>query len=168
MGGLPLPPCFVPVIDDILIFSFIFSFLKLLYTFSLLVKLISEDPDMSDINDLKKYGVLIFISDNEIEVGRRIKFIEDHGNFGESRLLSPLDQWEPEEDVSLYLIRQPIEELPSLMDFLRYKEEDLYRRVMSQEIYFVLNFGKNEWQRNQVKLLKYDFFQNAKTIFFTI
>lgn len=123
---------------------------------------------MSDINDLKKYGVLIFISDNEIEVGRRIKFIEDHGNFGESRLLSPLDQWEPEEDVSLYLIRQPIEELPSLMDFLRYKEEDLYRRVMSQEIYFVLNFGKNEWQRNQVKLLKYDFFQNAKTIFFTI
>lgn len=121
---------------------------------------------MSDINDLKKYGVLIFISDNKTEVGRRIKFIEDHGNFGKSQLLSPLDQWEPEEDVSLYLIRQPIEELPSLMDFLRYKEEDLYRRVMSQEIYFVLNFGKSEWQRNQVKLLKYDFFKNAKTIFF--
>lgn len=96
-------------------------------------------------------------------VGQRMKFIADNGNFGESRYLSPLDQWEPEEDVSLYLIRQPIEELPSLMDFLRYKEEDLYKRVTSHEIYFVLYFRNSEWQSNQLRLLKYDFFKNAKT-----
>lgn len=127
------------------------------------VKLSSEDPGISDINGLKKYGVLIFISDNKIGVGQRMKFIAEHGNFGESRYLSPLDLWEPEEDVSLYLIRQPINELPSLMDFLHYMEEDLYKRVTSHEIYFVLYFRKSEWQTNQVRLLKYDFFKNAKT-----
>lgn len=148
---------------DLLIFIFILRFLKLLSTLSLIVKLSSEDPGISDINGLKKYGVLIFISDNKIGVGQRMKFIAEHGNFGESRYLSPLDLWEPEEDVSLYLIRQPINELPSLMDFLHSMEEDLYKRVTSHEIYFVLYFRKSEWQTNQVRLLKYDFFKNAKT-----
>lgn len=120
---------------------------------------------ISDIKDLETYGVLIFISDNKIGVGQRMKLIEERGNFGESRLLSPLDQWEPEEDVSLYLIRQPIGELSSLVAFLPEKMDDIYKRVTSQKNYFVLYFEIGEWQRNQVRFLKYDFFKNARTIF---
>lgn len=120
---------------------------------------------MSDIKDLETNGVLIFISDDKIGVGQRMKLIEERGNFGESRLLSPLDQWEPEEDVTLYLIRQPLGELPSLVAFLREKMDDIYKRVTSKKIYFVLYFEISEWQRNQVRLIKYDFFKNAKTKF---
>lgn len=71
----------------------------------------------------------------------------------------------PEEDVSLYLIRQPIGELSSLVAFLPEKMDDIYKRVTSQKNYFVLYFEIGEWQRNQVRFLKYDFFKNARTIF---
>lgn len=122
------------------------------------------DPSISDIKDLEKYGVLIFIFDDNIGMGLRIKSIKECGKFGESNLVSPFDQWEPKENVSLYLIRQPIGDLSSLMDFLRDNGDNLYQRVKSQEMYFVLCFERNVWQRNQVRLLKYDFFNNAKTL----
>lgn len=121
------------------------------------------DPNISDIKDLEKYGVLIFISDNDIGMGLRIKYIKECGKFGESNLVSPIDQWAPEEDVSLYLIRQPIGDLSSLLEFLRDNGDNLYQRVKSKEMYFVLTFERNVWQRNQLRLLKYDFFNNAKT-----
>lgn len=38
---------------------------------------------MFDIKDLEMYGVLIFIFDDKIGVGQRMKFIEECGNFGE-------------------------------------------------------------------------------------
>lgn len=136
---------------------------KSLFTFSLLDALTSVDPSISDIKDLEKYGVLIFISDNNIEIGARIKIIKECGKFGKSNHGSPLDQWEPKEDVSLYIIRQPISDLSSLSEFLRDNGDNLYQRVKSKEMYFVLCFERNVWQRNQLRLLKYDFFNNAKT-----
>lgn len=144
------------IIDELL------NLLNLIYVF-LLDALTSVDPSLSDIKDLEKYGVLIFISDDNIGMAPRIMFIEECGKFGKSNHVSPLDQWEPEEDVSLYIIRQPIGDLSSLMDFLRDNGDNLYQRVMSQEMYFVLTFERNVWQRNQLRLLKYDFFNNAKT-----
>lgn len=121
---------------------------------------------ISDIKDLETYGVLIFISDDKIGAGQRMKLIADSEKLGDSRYVSPLDQWEIEEDVSLYLIRQPIGELSSLLSFVCEKMDDIYKRVMSEKIYFVLYFKMGEWQRNQIRLLKYDFFKNSKTIFF--
>lgn len=117
-----------------------------------------------DIEDLEKHGVLIYVSDTDrIEVGRRMKLIEESGKFGESRYVSPLDQWEQEEDVSLYIIRQPIGDLSSFIEFLRDRGADLWKRVQqSPEIYFVLYFPKNKWQNHQTILLKYDFFNKAK------
>lgn len=109
------------------------------------------------------YGVLIFIYDDSIGIGPRIKIIEECGKFGKSKYVSPLDQWEPEEDVSLYLIRQPIGDLSSLMEFLCDNGDNLYQRVKSKEMHFVLTFERIVWQRNQIRFLKYDFFYNAKT-----
>lgn len=129
------------------------------------VGLTTEDQLKSDIKDLETYGVLIFISDDKIGAGQRMKLIADSGKLGESQYVSPLDQWEIEEDVSLYLIRQPIGELSSLFGFLRDKMDDIYKRVTSQKFYFVLYFEIGEWQRNQVRFLKYDFFKNARTNF---
>lgn len=123
----------------------------------------SVDPSFSDIEDLEMYGVLIFIYDDSIGIGPRIKIIEECGKFGKSKYVSPLDQWEPEEDVSLYLIRQPIGDLSSLMEFLCDNGDNLYQRVKSKEMYFVLTFERFVWQRNQIRFLKYDFFYNAKT-----
>ncbi|XP_052673519.1 uncharacterized protein LOC128155709 [Crassostrea angulata] len=123
----------------------------------------SVDPSFSDIEDLEMYGVLIFIYDDSIGIGPRIKIIEECGKFGKSKYVSPLDQWEPEEDVSLYLIRQPIGDLSSLMEFLCDNGDNLYQRVKSKEMYFVLTFERIVWQRNQIRFLKYDFFYNAKT-----
>lgn len=121
------------------------------------------DPSISDIKDLEKDGVLIFISDNNIGIGLRIKIIKECGKFGKSNHVSPLDQWEPEEDVSLYIIRQPIGDVSSLTEFLRDNGDNLYQRVKSKEMYFVLCFERTVWQGNQLRLLKYDFFNNAKT-----
>lgn len=127
------------------------------------VGITSEDTQTSDIKDLKKYGVLIFISDDKIGMGSRIRVIDECGLFGESRHFSPFDQWEPEENISLYLSRQPISDLQSLIEFLHEKIDDIYKRVTSQEIYFVLEFTKDEWQRNQNLFFRYDFFRNAIT-----
>lgn len=108
--------------------------------------------------------MLIYVSDTDrIKVGWRMKLIEESGKFGESRYVSPLDQWEKEEDISLYIIREPIGDLSSFFEFLRDKGADLWKRVQqSPEIYFVLYFPKNKWQKHQTILLKYDFFNKAK------
>lgn len=92
-----------------------------------------------------------------------MKLIEESGKFGESNHVSPLDQWEQEEDKSLYIIREPIGDLSSLFEFLRDKGADLWKRVQqSPKIYFVLHFSKYEWERNQIRLMKYEFFSKAK------
>lgn len=117
----------------------------------------------NDFEDLEKHGVLIYISDDRFEVGQRMKFLEESGKFGESRYVSPLHQWEQEEDISLYIIRQPIGDLLSLIGFLRDEGADLWKRVQqSPKTYFVLYFSKNEWERNQIRLMQYDFFNKAK------
>lgn len=108
--------------------------------------------------------MLIYVSDTyRIEVGWRMNLIKKSGKFGESRYVSPLDQWEKEEDISLYIIREPIGDLSSFFEFLRDEGADLWKRVQqSPEIYFVLYFPKNKWQKHQTILLKYDFFNKAK------
>lgn len=50
--------------------------------FFLLDVFISVDLSIFDIKDLEKYGVLIFIFDNNIEIGVRIKIIKECGKFG--------------------------------------------------------------------------------------
>lgn len=50
--------------------------------FFLLGVFISVDLSIFDINDLEKYGVLIFIFDDSIEIGMRIKIIKECGIFG--------------------------------------------------------------------------------------
>lgn len=123
-----------------------------------------NDPPISDIEDLEKHGVLIYVSDTyRIEVGWRMNLIIKSGKFGEARCVSPLDLWEQKEDISLYIIREPIGDLSSFFEFLRDKGADLWKRVQqSPEIYFVLYFPKNKWQTHQTILLKYDFFNKAK------
>lgn len=108
--------------------------------------------------------MLIYVYDTfGFEVAMRMTRIERCEKFGEYRYLSPLDQWEQEEDISLYIIRQPISELSSLIEFLRWKGENLGKRVQqSPKTYFVLLFSKSEWRRNQIRLIKYDFFNKAK------
>lgn len=51
--------------------------------FFLLDVFISVDLNIFDIKDLEKYGVLIFIFDNDIGMGLRIKYIKECGKFGE-------------------------------------------------------------------------------------
>lgn len=107
--------------------------------------------------------MLIYISDDRSGVGRRMKFLEESEKFGRAVFVSPLDQWVQEEDISLYFIRQPIGDLSSLIEFLRDEGADLRKRVQqSPKTYFVLYFSKNEWERNQIRLMKYDFFNKAK------
>lgn len=108
--------------------------------------------------------MLIYVSDTyRIEVGWRMNLIKKSGNFGEARFVSPLDLWEQEEDISLYIIREPIGDLSSFFEFLRDKGADLWKRVQqSPKIYFVLYFPKNKWQKHQTIFLKYDLFNKAK------
>lgn len=120
------------------------------------------DPGNSDIEDLKKHGVLVFISNDRGEMGQRMKFIADSGEFGESRFEHSLNLWDAENDISLYLFRQPIKDVSSLVERSD-KLIDMYRRVkQSPKTYFVLYFGKNEWERYQNKLIEFDFFKIAK------
>lgn len=122
-----------------------------------------NDPLISDFEDLEKHGVLIYISDDRVGVGQRMKFLGDSVKFGGSIYVSPLDQWEQTENISLYIIRHPIDELPYLIEFLNGKGANLWERVQqSPKTYFVLYFSKYEWQEHQTIFLKYDFFNKAK------
>lgn len=108
--------------------------------------------------------MLIYISDDRSGVGQRMmSLIEESKNVSRPFFVSPLDQWEKEDDISLYIIRQPINELSTLIRFLRGDGADLWERVQqSPKTYFVLSFSKCEWQEHQTILLKYDFFNKAK------
>uniref|UniRef100_K1QQ57 Uncharacterized protein n=1 Tax=Magallana gigas TaxID=29159 RepID=K1QQ57_MAGGI len=57
-----------------------------------------SNPHISDVEDLEKNGVLIFISDDKMGIGKRMNLIEESGKFGDSRYISPLVQWEQEDD----------------------------------------------------------------------
>lgn len=117
---------------------------------------------MSDVEDLEKCGVLILISSDNNEMGQRMKHIADSGIFGKSRYEHSLRLWEPEEDISLYLFRQPIDDLPSLMA-ISDKFDDMYKEVKKSPItYFVLSFDLDEWQKYQTQFLNFDFFNKAK------
>lgn len=83
---------------------------------------------MSDVEDLEKCGVLIFISSDKSEMGQRMKFIADSGIFGKSRYEHSLMLWEPEEGLSLYLFRQPIDDLSSLTA-ISYQIDTMYKKV---------------------------------------
>lgn len=107
--------------------------------------------------------MLIYISDDCIGVGQRMKFFRDSVKFGGATFVSPLNQWVQEEDISLYIIRHPIDELSSLIEFLREEGANLWERIrQSPKTYFVLYFSKYEWQEHQTIFLKYDFFNKAK------
>lgn len=121
------------------------------------------DPHITDVEDLEKFGVLIFISNDKDEMGQRMKFLADNGIFGKSRYEHSLDLWEPEEDVSLYLFHQPIYDVSSFLASPQHIE-DMYKKVArSPRTYFVLYFNVREWQDYQIRLLKFDFFNTAKT-----
>lgn len=59
----------------------LFNLLNFIYVF-LLDVFISGDLSLFDIKDLEKYGVLIFIFDDNIGMVLRIMFIEECGKFG--------------------------------------------------------------------------------------
>lgn len=108
--------------------------------------------------------MLIYISDDRIEVGKRMKFLEDSGKFGRAQYVPSLDQWEQEEDISLYIFRQPMYEWSSFMAFLRDNGANLWKRVQqSPKIYFVLYFPINDWRSHQIRFLKFDLFKTAKS-----
>lgn len=94
---------------------------------------------VSDVEDLEKYGVLIFISDDKIGVGQRMLFIADGGKFGQPQYEHSLMLWEPVEDVKLHLFRQPIE--TPLWSLTANHINDMFKRVTeSPKTYFVLFF----------------------------
>lgn len=113
---------------------------------------------MSDVEDLEKCGVLIFISSDKSEMGQRMKVIADSGIFGKSRYEHSLMLWEPEEGISLYLFRQPIDDFSSL-SAISYQIDTMYKIVsQSPKTYFVLSFELGEWQKNRTRLLNLNFF----------
>lgn len=84
-----------------------------------------------------------------------MNFFRNSVKFGWATLVSPLDQWVQEEYISLYIIRQPIGDFSSFIEFLRDEGADLWKRVQeSPKTYFVCIFQKMNG--------KYDFFNKAK------
>lgn len=132
------------------------------FYFSLHVVKRDSVPRISDTDDLKEQGVLIFISDDKIGMGQRMKFIVDSKLFGKSKFEHSLNLWEPDEDVSLYLFREPIDDWARFLEQAPTIMENLLK-TLEEKTYFVLYFSVFEWQKYQIRLLKYVFFQNAKT-----
>lgn len=94
-----------------------------------------------------------------------MKLIEESGKFGDLRYISPLLQWE-QEDASLYLFRQPIEDMLSFLEEAPSKMNEMFKASTDvPKTYFVLHFSENQWQNYQIRLLKYDFFKKATTRF---
>lgn len=99
-------------------------------------------------------------------IGKRMNLIEESGIFGDSRYISPLVQWEQEDDVSLYLFRQPIDDMSSFLKEEPSKMNEMFEASTNvPKTYFVLYFSKYQWQKYQIQLLKYDFFRKATTRF---
>lgn len=123
-----------------------------------------NDPRISDVLDLEKYGVLIFISDDKHKVGQRMLSIADNTKFGKSRFEYSLMIWEPDEDVNLHLFLKPLDDNFS-DENLKKVLQDMYKRSrvsQSQQTYFVQSFESDHWQKYKTALLKYDFFNTAK------
>lgn len=133
----------------------------ILFIIFFLVKLESV-PRISDAEDLKEQGVLIFISDDEMGMGQRMKSIADSKLFGKSRFEHSLDLWEPLQDVSLYMFRQPIDDWPRFLERAPKIMENMLK-YLEEKTYFVFYFSVDEWQKYQIRLLKYEIFEKAKT-----
>lgn len=132
------------------------------FYFTLYVVKRDSVPRISDTDDLKEQGVLIFISDDKMGMGQRMKVIADSKLFGKSKFEHSLNLWEPDEDVSLYLFRQPIDDWARFLEQAPTIMENMLK-TLEEKTYFVLYFSDFEWQKYQIRLLKYVFFQNAKT-----
>lgn len=133
----------------------------ILFIIFFLVKLESV-PRISDAEDLKEQGVLIFISDDDMGMGQRMKSIAESKLFGKSRFEHSLDLWEPLQDVSLYMFRQPIDDWPRFLERAPKIMEKMLK-YLEEKTYFVFYFSVDEWQKYQIRLLKYEFFEKAKT-----
>lgn len=121
------------------------------------------DPHKSAVEDLEKHDVVIFISDDKEGIGQRMKFIVDSKKFGTSRFEHSLNLWESNEDVSLYLFRQPIDNWSSFLERAPKVMENMLKTLNElPKTYFVLYFSVNEWKKYQSQLMKYDFFERAK------
>lgn len=118
-------------------------------------------PEKTDIDDLKEHGVLIFISNDIMGITQRMKFIVDSKLFGKSKFEHSLNLWEPDEDVSLYLFRQPIDDWTRFLEQAPTIMENMLKSL-EEKTYFVLYFSVFEWQKYRIRLLNYVFFQNAK------
>lgn len=128
---------------------------KLSITYSSIIA--DLDPLISDVDDLEKHGVLIFISNDENKMRQRIKSIAESEKFGKSRYEHSLDLWEPVEDVSLYLFHQPIFNVSSFMASPQHIK-DMYKKVTEPpRAYFVLHFDLEKWQKYKTRLLEFIF-----------
>lgn len=114
------------------------------------------DSDTPEFKDLKRHGVLIFISDNKMETWRKMQDIASLGIFGESRYEASLDQWKPDKDISLYLFCKTITGDNFCSSKLSDKMNEMYKKVKDSppKIYFVLHFENDDWNRNQTELNK--------------
>lgn len=131
--------------------------------FSSIIAKLDIDPHKSAVEDLEKHDVVVFISDDKEGIGQRMKFIADSKKFCTSRFEHSLNLWEPDEDVSLYLFRQPIDNWSRFLERAPKVMENMLKSLNElPKTYFVLYFSVNEWQKYQSQLMKYDFFEIAK------
>lgn len=80
--------------------------------------------------------------------------------------MSPLVLWGHEEDASLYLFRQPIEDISSFSEEAPAKRNEMFKALTDvPKTYFVLYFSVDQWQKYHIRLLQYDFFKMAITKF---
>ena len=118
----------------------------------------------SDVEKLKRSGVLIYVSSssaNMINLGGRLRQITDSGVFGQSTFIASLGLWDPEEDITLYIFRQPMDQL----DITSEKMEEMYKMTnMSPKSYFIMHFTTAEWKKYQPKLQQYSIFKKASFI----
>lgn len=125
-----------------------------------------SDSDTPDVKDLKKHGVLIFISDSKMETWGRMEYIAKFGKFGDSNYVKSLDQWKPVKDIFLYFFCQPITCDKICSSDFSDKMNEMYTTVKDArpKMYFVLHFENNDWNRNQTDLNRYNFFKKAQQI----
>nr|XP_022309426.1 uncharacterized protein LOC111115108 [Crassostrea virginica] len=120
-----------------------------------------------DVEKLKRSGVLIYVSSTSgtIELGARIRQIENSGKFGESIFVASLCMWEPEENVSLYIFRQPMDEMFSEINITQEKMEEMYEMTNQYpKTYFIMHFTTDEWTKHQSTLREYKLFRGENII----
>ena len=120
-----------------------------------------------DVEKLKRSGVLIYVSSTSgtIELGARIRQIENSGKYGESIFVASLCMWEPEENVSLYIFRQPMDEMFSEINITQEKMEEMYEMTNQYpKTYFIMHFTTDEWTKHQSTLREYKLFRGENII----